>query len=70
MKIEQERAEAGVDPLSDLLQAQLTAAQFKLKRLHLETRAGNAWPSSLPRLPACRLAPSHPITPAFPRFPQ
>lgn len=38
--IEQERAEAGVDPLSDLLQAQLTAAQLKLRRLHLETRAG------------------------------
>lgn len=39
VKIEQERAEAGVDPLSDLLQAQLTTAQLKLKRLHLETRA-------------------------------
>ncbi len=39
VNIEQERTEAGVDPLSDLFQAQLTAAQFKLKRLHLETRA-------------------------------
>jgi len=39
VKIEQERSEAGVDPLSDLLQAQLTAAQLKLKRMHLETRA-------------------------------
>ena len=38
--IEQERAEAGVDPLSELLQARLTAAQLKLKRLHLEARAG------------------------------
>ena len=38
--IEQQRADAGVDPLSELLQAQLTAAQLKLKRLHLETRAG------------------------------
>ncbi|MGD0546858.1 MAG: TolC family protein [Terracidiphilus sp.] len=37
--IEQERTEAGVDSLSELLQAQLTAAQLKLKRLHLETRA-------------------------------
>jgi outer membrane protein TolC len=37
--IEQQRAEAGVDPMSDLLQAQLTAAQLKLRRLHLETRA-------------------------------
>jgi len=39
VKIEQERTEAGVDPLSDLLQAQLTTAQLRLKRLHLETRA-------------------------------
>jgi outer membrane protein TolC len=39
VKIEQERAEAGVDPLSDLLQAQLTAAQIRLKRLHLQTRS-------------------------------
>ena len=39
--IEQQRTEAGVDPLSELLQAKLTAAQIKLKRLHLETRSGN-----------------------------
>lgn len=39
VEIEQQRAEAGVDPLSTLLQAQLTAAQLKLSRLHLETRA-------------------------------
>jgi outer membrane protein TolC len=37
--IEQQRAEAGVDPLSQMLQAQLTAAQLKLKRMHLETRS-------------------------------
>jgi outer membrane protein TolC len=36
--IEQQRTEAGVDPLTELLQAQLAAAQLKLKRLHLETR--------------------------------
>lgn len=39
--IEQQRTEAGVDPLSDLLQARLTAAQMKLKRIHLESRAAN-----------------------------
>jgi outer membrane protein TolC len=39
VEIEQQRAEAGVDPMHDLLTAQLTAAQLKLKRLHLETRA-------------------------------
>ncbi|HMG85878.1 MAG TPA: TolC family protein [Terracidiphilus sp.] len=37
--IEQQRAEAGVDPLSELLQTKLTAAEIKLKRLHLEARA-------------------------------
>jgi len=39
VKIEQERAEAGVDSDLDLLQARLTAANLKLQRLHLETRA-------------------------------
>jgi len=42
VSIEQERAEAGVDPLSEMLQAQLKAAQLKLERLHLETRAGHS----------------------------
>jgi outer membrane protein TolC len=37
--IEQERAEAGVDSFSDLLQARLTTAELKVKRLHLEARA-------------------------------
>jgi len=36
--IEQQRSEAGVDPLSELLQAKLTAAQIKLNRLHLQAR--------------------------------
>ncbi len=39
VEIEQQRAEAGVDPLSELLQDKLVAAQLKLKRLHLEARA-------------------------------
>ena len=38
--IEQERAEAGVDPLSVMLQAKLMAAQVKLRREQLEARAG------------------------------
>lgn len=37
--IEQQRTEAGVDPLSDLLQARLRAAEIKLNRLHLQSRA-------------------------------
>lgn len=40
VKIEQQRADAGVDSALDLLQARLTAAQLKLKRLHLEARVG------------------------------
>jgi outer membrane protein TolC len=40
VKIEQQRVDAGIDPALDLLQARLTAAQLKLSRLHLETRAG------------------------------
>ncbi|WP_263357455.1 TolC family protein [Acidicapsa ligni] len=41
IKIEQERSEAGIDSVSDLLQARLTAAQLKLKLLHLQARAGS-----------------------------
>jgi outer membrane protein TolC len=40
VNIEQQRAEAGVDPPSELLEARLTAANLKLRRLHLEARAG------------------------------
>jgi outer membrane protein TolC len=39
VQVEQERTDAGVDPLNELLQARLTAAQIRLKRIHLETRA-------------------------------
>jgi outer membrane protein TolC len=39
LTIEQQRQEAGVDPLSEVLQARLTAAQLKLKLMHLEARA-------------------------------
>ena len=41
VEIEQERTNAGVDPLSELLQAKLTAAEMRLKRIHLESRARN-----------------------------
>jgi outer membrane protein TolC len=39
VRIEQQRNEAGFDSDLDLLQARLTAANLKLQRLHLETRA-------------------------------
>jgi outer membrane protein TolC len=38
VQIEQERTEAGVDPLSEVLQARLSAAQVRLRRIHLEAR--------------------------------
>jgi outer membrane protein TolC len=37
--IEQQRTEAGVDAMSELLQAELAAKQIKLKRIHLDARA-------------------------------
>jgi outer membrane protein TolC len=66
--IEQQRAEAGVDPLSDLLQAQLTAAQLKLKRLHLETRVATLSKqlAALTGLPAGSITPDHASIPEIP----
>jgi outer membrane protein TolC len=67
--IEQERAEAGVDPLSELLQARLTAAQVKLQRVHLEARAGAlaAQLASLTGLPTGSIAPDHASIPEIPQ---
>jgi outer membrane protein TolC len=39
VQIEQERAEAGVDPLSAVLEARLTSAEIRLKRMQFESRA-------------------------------
>lgn len=66
--IEQQRAEAGVDPLIQLLQAQLTAAQIKLNRLHLETRAATLAKqiSVLTGLPAAAIIPDHSSIPEIP----
>jgi outer membrane protein TolC len=66
--IEQERAEAGVDPLSELLQAQLTAAQLKLRHLHLETRAGSLTKqlAALTGMPAGSITPDHASIPEIP----
>jgi outer membrane protein TolC len=67
--IEQERSEAGVDPLSEFLQARLTAAQIKLKRLHLETRAGTlaSQLSTLTGLPANAIILDHASIPEIPQ---
>lgn len=66
--IDEQRAEAGVEPLSNLLQAQLTAAQLKLARLHLETRAATLAKqlAELTGLPAGSITPDHASIPAIP----
>ena len=68
MAIEQQRTEAGIDPLSELLQAQLTAAQLKLKRLHLETRAATLAKllAVLTGLPVGSITPDHASIPEIP----
>jgi outer membrane protein TolC len=68
--IEKERSEAGLDSLGDLLQAQLTAAQLKLKRLHMETRAGVLAKqlAALTGLPTGSILPDHASIPEIPSF--
>ncbi len=68
VEIEQQRAEAGVDPLSDLLEARLTEAQLKLKRLHLRTRAGTLAKqlSTLTGLPMASIVPDPASIPEIP----
>ena len=66
--IEQQRAEAGVDPLRDLLEAQLTAANLKVARLHLEGRAATLSKQLgvLTGLPEGSIAPDHGSIPEIP----
>ncbi len=68
--IEQQRVEAGVDPLSELLQAKLTAANLRLSRIHLETRAANAAKqlAVLTGLPLGSITPDHASIPEIPHF--
>jgi len=66
--IEQQRTGAGVDAMSDLLQARLIAAQLKLKRLHLETRLATLAKqlATLTGLPAGSITPDHASIPEVP----
>ena len=66
--IEQQRADAGVDPRATLLQARLTAEQLKLGRLHLETRAATLTKqlSTLTGLPVSSITPDHASIPEIP----
>jgi outer membrane protein TolC len=68
--IEQQRAEAGVDALSELLNARLTAAEMKLKHVHLETRATNLEKqlSALTGLPVGSIKIDHASIPEIPEF--
>jgi outer membrane protein TolC len=70
VSIEEERAEAGVDPLTDLLQAKLSAAQIKLQRLHLQTRAATLAQTlvSLTNLPAGAITPDRASIPEIPQI--
>ena len=66
--IEQERAESGVDPLSDLLQAKLTVAEVKLRGIHLESRLSVLAKqlSELTDLPVSAIVPDHGSIPEIP----
>jgi outer membrane protein TolC len=68
MSIEQQRSEAGVDAMSEFLQARLTGAQLRLKLLHLETRAATlaAQLASLTGLPKASMVPDHASIPEVP----
>ena len=69
VEIEQQRAEAGVDSLSELLNARLNAAQVKLARIHLEARAERLSKqlASLTGLPVGSIAPDHASIPEIPQ---
>ncbi len=68
VQIEQERTDAGVDPLSDLLQAKLTSAQLRLKQLHLESRAAilSKQLAALTALPLGSITPDRASIPEIP----
>jgi outer membrane protein TolC len=68
VEIVQQRTDAGVDPLSELLQARLTAANVKLARLHLETRAATLARqlATLTGLPEGSITPDHASIPEIP----
>jgi outer membrane protein TolC len=68
IEIEQQRVDGGVDPKSNLLQAQLASALVKLHRLHLETRAAtlNEQLSTLTGLPVGSIIPTRDSIPEIP----
>jgi outer membrane protein TolC len=69
VEIEQQRAEAGVDSLHDLLEAKLTAANVKLAHIHLESRVATLEKqlSTLTGLPVGSIIPDHASIPEVPK---
>ena len=69
VEIEQQRAEAGVDSLHDLLEAKLTAANVKLAHIHLEARAAvlEKQLSTLTGLPVGSVLPDRASIPEIPK---
>lgn len=67
--IEQQRHFAGVDPLSDFLEAKLTAAQIRLKEEQVEARVDelNAQLAALTGLPVGSILPAHDSIPEIPK---
>jgi len=70
VQIVQQRAEAGIDPQMDYLQARLTAAELHLARIHLESRIGTlkAALATLTGLPAGSIVPEHASIPEIPKL--
>jgi outer membrane protein TolC len=68
VRIETDRTAAGVDSSLDLLQSQLTAAQLRLKRLHLEARAATLAKqiAVLTGMPVGSITPDHTSIPEIP----
>ena len=68
LQIEQQRQEAGVDPVSEVLQARLTVAQLKLRSMHLQSRASSliGQLSALTGLPATSIRTQHASIPEVP----
>lgn len=70
VEIEQQRGEAGVDPYSALLEAQLTQAEMRLRKAHLQAQAEQltAELASLTGLHSEAIATDHASIPEIPRI--
>jgi outer membrane protein TolC len=68
--IEQQRAEAGVSSVNDLLHDRLTAAEVKLARIHLESRSARLSKqlATVTGLPLGSISPDHASIPEVPQI--